>query len=193
MWRRVGLAGTDVSEERVASIFTVFAPRTQRCHKPEDGILYSHRIENLLYWVVLSSFLVKIDTFNFTRIVISFLYREVSKWIPFVSSFTSRPTSLLASITVSVFLFMISMLSPSRFTYRGTAADLKSWSVSFVRLIICNWTSKNSLKTSYSLTPQNIFKYTQRHEHVHVCENICAHRHAFLPQGVYRICRLSQI
>jgi hypothetical protein len=40
----------------------------------------------------------------------------------FVSSvFTSRPTYLLASIRVSVFFFMVSMLSPNRFT---SAADV---------------------------------------------------------------------
>jgi hypothetical protein len=43
------------------------------------------------------------------------------------SAFTSRPASLLASIRVSVFLFMVSMLSPSRFILyyqHRSAADM---------------------------------------------------------------------
>jgi hypothetical protein len=39
MWSRVDLVWTDVSEERIASIFTATIP--------EDGILHSHCCENL--------------------------------------------------------------------------------------------------------------------------------------------------
>jgi hypothetical protein len=57
MWRRVDILLTDVSEERIASIFrameairssetSVNKISTQR-HIPEDGILHSHRRENL--------------------------------------------------------------------------------------------------------------------------------------------------
>jgi hypothetical protein len=53
MWRRVGLVRTEMSEERVASIFRVERnPRAKksvrplRRHIPEDGILHSHRFEN---------------------------------------------------------------------------------------------------------------------------------------------------
>jgi hypothetical protein len=42
------------------------------------------------------------------------------------SVFTSRPTSLQASVKVSVFFFMVSMLSPSRFT---SSAETSSWCV----------------------------------------------------------------
>jgi hypothetical protein len=45
MWRRVGLVRTDVSEERVASIFRV--ERYSRRYILEHGILHSHRCENL--------------------------------------------------------------------------------------------------------------------------------------------------
>jgi hypothetical protein len=49
MWRRVGLMWTDVSEERIASIFrvekssetSVHTRPTQR-HIPEDGILHTY-------------------------------------------------------------------------------------------------------------------------------------------------------
>jgi hypothetical protein len=64
MWRRVALAWTDVSEERVASIFRVeksaseepvweggfetsVHTRTTRRHIQENGILHSHLRENL--------------------------------------------------------------------------------------------------------------------------------------------------
>jgi hypothetical protein len=40
------------------------------------------------------------------------------------SAFTSRPTSLLASIKVSVFSFMVSMLSPSLCHQHRQAADV---------------------------------------------------------------------
>jgi hypothetical protein len=58
MWRRVDLVNwTDVSEERIASIFKLekstseepawAGGRSTRRHIPEDGILHSHRRENL--------------------------------------------------------------------------------------------------------------------------------------------------
>jgi hypothetical protein len=52
MWGRVGLVRTDVSEERVASILMVKKIRERRkvlavCYIPQDGILYSHRCQNL--------------------------------------------------------------------------------------------------------------------------------------------------
>jgi hypothetical protein len=64
MWRRVDLVWTDVSEERIASVFRVEKPASDesawtggsetsvntisiRRHIPEDGILDSHRRENL--------------------------------------------------------------------------------------------------------------------------------------------------
>jgi hypothetical protein len=59
MWRHVDLVNwTDVSEERIASIFRVEESaseepawacgcRSTRRHIPEDGILNSHRRENL--------------------------------------------------------------------------------------------------------------------------------------------------
>ena len=60
MWHRVDVVLTDVSEERIASIFriegkirkyvreeTVRTGTTTRCHIPEDCFLHSHRRENL--------------------------------------------------------------------------------------------------------------------------------------------------
>jgi hypothetical protein len=62
MWRCVDLVWTNVSEERIASIFRVENPRVRdqrekvaadcstrfkRHNIPEDGILHSHRRENL--------------------------------------------------------------------------------------------------------------------------------------------------
>jgi hypothetical protein len=52
MWRRVVLVRTDVSEERTAFIFRIEKIRVRRKalafgHIPEDGILHSHRCENL--------------------------------------------------------------------------------------------------------------------------------------------------
>jgi hypothetical protein len=72
MWRRVGLVWTDVSEERVASIFRVKNSASEepawaggysemsvhiistRRHIPEDGILHSHRHENLKSYAIIS-------------------------------------------------------------------------------------------------------------------------------------------
>jgi hypothetical protein len=42
MWPCVAHVRTDISEEHIASII-----RVQRCHIPEEGILHSHRSENL--------------------------------------------------------------------------------------------------------------------------------------------------
>jgi hypothetical protein len=94
MWRRVDLMWTDVSEERIVSIFSLQPPahagssladfstlkmetirssetsvhtRSTRRHIPEDGILHSHRCENL------ESYLRKIVVKNFvtyTRIIL---------------------------------------------------------------------------------------------------------------------------
>ena len=60
MWHRVDVVLTDVSEERIASIFrvegqirkselekTVRTGTTTRCHIPEDCFFHSHRRENL--------------------------------------------------------------------------------------------------------------------------------------------------
>jgi hypothetical protein len=54
MWLRVDLVWTDVSEERIASIFRVEKSAGEEpawaggCrHIPQDGILHSHRRENL--------------------------------------------------------------------------------------------------------------------------------------------------
>jgi hypothetical protein len=44
MWRRVDLMWTDISEERIATIFRVEKSASE---EPEDGILRSHRRENL--------------------------------------------------------------------------------------------------------------------------------------------------
>jgi hypothetical protein len=46
--------------------------------------------------------------------------------IPRFSEFTSRPTSLLEAIKVSVFFFMVSMLSTNRFT---SSAWTSSWNI----------------------------------------------------------------
>jgi hypothetical protein len=46
MWRSVGLVRTDVSEERVASETSVLTRLTWR-QILEDGILHSHRRENI--------------------------------------------------------------------------------------------------------------------------------------------------
>jgi hypothetical protein len=53
MWRSVDLAWPDVSEERMASISskTLGHTRPTRSHIPEDGILHSHRRENLKFYV----------------------------------------------------------------------------------------------------------------------------------------------
>jgi hypothetical protein len=70
MWRRVDLVRSDVSEESIASIFRVeksaskepawacssvcemsVRTRSTRRHIPEDGILNSHRRENLKSYV----------------------------------------------------------------------------------------------------------------------------------------------
>jgi hypothetical protein len=70
MWRSVYLVWTDVSEERISSIFRVEksaseepawaggCKRSTRRYNPEDGILHSHRRENL-----------KSYKFNFIRII----------------------------------------------------------------------------------------------------------------------------
>jgi hypothetical protein len=71
MWRRVYLVWTDVSEERITSIFRVVNPRARnqreqvaadsvrtrftRRHIPENGILHTHRYENLKFYIVLCS------------------------------------------------------------------------------------------------------------------------------------------
>jgi hypothetical protein len=55
MCHRVDLVWTDVSEESVASIFREEKSASEepawvggrRCHSPDDGILHSHRCENL--------------------------------------------------------------------------------------------------------------------------------------------------
>jgi hypothetical protein len=53
MWGRVDLVWPDVTEERIASIFRVEKSANEepawstRRHIPEDGILHSHRRENL--------------------------------------------------------------------------------------------------------------------------------------------------
>jgi hypothetical protein len=52
MWGRVGLTRTDVSEQRVASIFMIEKIRERRrvlavCYIPEKCILHSHRCETL--------------------------------------------------------------------------------------------------------------------------------------------------
>jgi CRISPR/Cas system CMR subunit Cmr4 (Cas7 group RAMP superfamily) len=62
MWHRIVVVLTDVSEERIASIFSVEgkirksaseetvrtgAPASTRCNIPEDCFLHSHRRENL--------------------------------------------------------------------------------------------------------------------------------------------------
>jgi hypothetical protein len=50
MWRRVDFVWTDVSEERIVPVFRVPPKRrfTQDLHDiPEEGILHSHRRENL--------------------------------------------------------------------------------------------------------------------------------------------------
>jgi hypothetical protein len=54
MWRRVDLVWTDVSEE--TPVHTTSAQR----QNPENGIIYSHRCENLKSYTVsiLSSFIV---------------------------------------------------------------------------------------------------------------------------------------
>jgi hypothetical protein len=55
MWRRVDLVWTDVSEERIASIFRVETSVNKistRRHIPEHGILHSHRRENLKSYTV---------------------------------------------------------------------------------------------------------------------------------------------
>jgi hypothetical protein len=75
MWRRVNLVRTDVSEERVTSIFrvekynrvfstmkmevthssgTLVLPRSTRRNIPEDGILHSHLPGNLKFCVCTS-------------------------------------------------------------------------------------------------------------------------------------------
>jgi hypothetical protein len=64
--RRVALVRTDVSEERIASITkvkrisergtSVTSTRATRCHNPDDGILQSHRLENLKSYIELTKF-----------------------------------------------------------------------------------------------------------------------------------------
>jgi hypothetical protein len=60
MLRRVALIGADVSDKLSASVIvhrflealssseTSVLPRATRCNIPEDGILHSHRLENLI-------------------------------------------------------------------------------------------------------------------------------------------------
>jgi hypothetical protein len=96
MWRRIDLVWTDVSEERIASMQprahpgssladfptlkmeairsseTLVHIRSRRCHIPEDGILYSHRRENLRYyktWIFL----------RILRISFSFFKQNISE------------------------------------------------------------------------------------------------------------------
>jgi hypothetical protein len=47
MWRRVVSVWTDVSEDRIASSETSVDTETIQRHIPENGILHSHRRENL--------------------------------------------------------------------------------------------------------------------------------------------------
>jgi hypothetical protein len=57
MWRRVDIVLTDISEERIASIFRVerietsVNIRSTGRHIQEDGILHSHRRENLKSYI----------------------------------------------------------------------------------------------------------------------------------------------
>jgi hypothetical protein len=61
MCRYAGLIRTDVSEECVASIFRFFtflrnvgSNNTTRLYIPEDGIIQSHRRENLKSYIALT-------------------------------------------------------------------------------------------------------------------------------------------
>jgi hypothetical protein len=63
MWRRVDLVWTDVLGERIASIFRVEKSASEESawaggcsHIPEDGILHSHRRENLRSYEQVNSF-----------------------------------------------------------------------------------------------------------------------------------------
>jgi hypothetical protein len=49
------LVKTDVSEERVASIFRVREKTRELRSLPEDGLLHSHRRENLKSYISISS------------------------------------------------------------------------------------------------------------------------------------------
>jgi hypothetical protein len=58
MWRPVDFVWTDVSEERIVSIFTVEKSSSKEpawsrgcSHIPEDGILQSHSRENLKSYI----------------------------------------------------------------------------------------------------------------------------------------------
>jgi hypothetical protein len=66
-------------------------------------------------------------------------------------TFVSRPTSLLASIKVSVFLFMLSMLSPSRLTssaYAKSRCDPFHFSPTWLSCTFLMAYSKAKLKSS---------------------------------------------
>jgi hypothetical protein len=59
MWRRVDLVSPDVSEKLIASLKmvairsseTTFHTKSTRRHIPEDGILHTHRRENLKSYI----------------------------------------------------------------------------------------------------------------------------------------------
>jgi hypothetical protein len=53
MWLCLDLASTDVSKERINSIFRVDDARSTKRHIPEYDILNSHRCENLKFYVVI--------------------------------------------------------------------------------------------------------------------------------------------
>jgi hypothetical protein len=69
MLRRVALVRTDISEESIAPIvrvtriselgetLAVTSNRSTRCNIPEDGILHSHRRENLKSYIVLTGWI----------------------------------------------------------------------------------------------------------------------------------------
>jgi hypothetical protein len=66
MWRRVDLGWTNVSEERITSIFRVEKSASEEpawaggcSHIPEDGILHSHHYENLKSYTADILFLVQ--------------------------------------------------------------------------------------------------------------------------------------
>jgi hypothetical protein len=63
MWRLLDMLLTDVSEERIASIFratrsseTSVNKISTRSHIPEEGILHSHRRDNLKSYIIFPIF-----------------------------------------------------------------------------------------------------------------------------------------
>jgi hypothetical protein len=165
MWRRVDLVWTDVSEELITSIFMVEKSASEELvwaggcrHIPQDGILHSHRRENLKSYIGDNLF-PQIFVYLAGKYTVwwsIFLFPFNSCWFQICWNTTSKFRTVAVIVTFVVLIkalikFLIAYPPVSFLKYNFIAIIFRS-------LKLC-WMSYTRTSFHYNLVPLNLALY----------------------------------